>query len=139
MYICGLDEKRRKGNWNGKQRAENRERSLGFPGFVKPVFTKDSKPLGKRKRSLGHLGSVKPVLDYRYLGNTSYMNKRVCDADCLRFLQNGQAWLFLWKERSCVHSDRTTELIDRTVPFLQPSPQLVAYLNLDKDLPRSST
>ncbi|GFW50593.1 hypothetical protein TNCV_2888951 [Trichonephila clavipes] len=24
-----------------RKRAENRERSLGFPGFVKPVFTKD--------------------------------------------------------------------------------------------------
>ncbi|GFU91403.1 hypothetical protein TNCV_2541711 [Trichonephila clavipes] len=59
-----------KGLWSGREekkreigmarkRAENRERSLGFPGFVKPVFTKDSKPLGKRKRSLGHLGSVK--------------------------------------------------------------------------------
>ncbi|GFU18626.1 hypothetical protein TNCV_1806001 [Trichonephila clavipes] len=44
-----------------RKRAENREGSLGFPGFVKPVFTKDSKPLGRRKRSLGHLGSVKPV------------------------------------------------------------------------------
>ncbi|GFT91493.1 hypothetical protein TNCV_3902981 [Trichonephila clavipes] len=42
-----------------RKRAENRERSLEFPGFVKPVFTKDSKHLGKRKRSLGHLGSVK--------------------------------------------------------------------------------
>ncbi|GFT94171.1 hypothetical protein TNCV_3922351 [Trichonephila clavipes] len=40
-----------------RKRAENREGSLGFPGFVKPVFTKDSKPLGRRKRSLGHLGS----------------------------------------------------------------------------------
>ncbi|GFU50743.1 hypothetical protein TNCV_241291 [Trichonephila clavipes] len=45
-----------------RKRAENREGSLGFPGVVKPVFTKDSKPLGRRKRSLGHLGSVKPVL-----------------------------------------------------------------------------
>ncbi|GFS82377.1 hypothetical protein TNCV_4137371 [Trichonephila clavipes] len=43
-----------------RKRAENREGSLGFPGFVKPVFTKDSKPLGKGKRSLGYLGSVKP-------------------------------------------------------------------------------
>ncbi|GFT74019.1 uncharacterized protein TNCV_3707551 [Trichonephila clavipes] len=43
-----------------RKRAENREGSLGFPGFVKPVFTKDSKPLGRRKRSLGHLGSVTP-------------------------------------------------------------------------------
>ncbi|GFV58948.1 reverse transcriptase domain-containing protein [Trichonephila clavipes] len=43
-----------------RKRAENREGSLGFPGFVKPVFTKDSKPLRRRKRSLGHLGSVKP-------------------------------------------------------------------------------
>ncbi|GFT97968.1 hypothetical protein TNCV_560081, partial [Trichonephila clavipes] len=36
-----------------RERAENREGSLGFPGCVKPVFTKDSKPLGRRKRSLG--------------------------------------------------------------------------------------
>ncbi|GFT42937.1 hypothetical protein TNCV_1615081 [Trichonephila clavipes] len=54
----GREEKKRKIGMTRK-RAENRERSLGFPGFVKPVFTKDSKPLGKRKRSLGHLGSVK--------------------------------------------------------------------------------
>ncbi|GFW08267.1 hypothetical protein TNCV_1655821 [Trichonephila clavipes] len=62
-----------KGLWSGREkkkreirmarkRAENREGSLGFPGFVKPVFTKDSKPQGRRKRSLKHLGSVKPVL-----------------------------------------------------------------------------
>ncbi|GFW21998.1 hypothetical protein TNCV_4822801 [Trichonephila clavipes] len=37
-----------------RKRVENREGSLGYPGFVKPVFTKDSKPVGKRKRSLGH-------------------------------------------------------------------------------------
>ncbi|GFS93569.1 retrovirus-related Pol polyprotein from transposon 412 [Trichonephila clavipes] len=43
-----------------RKRAENREGSLGFPGFVKPVFTIDSKPLGRRKRSLGLLGSVNP-------------------------------------------------------------------------------
>ncbi|GFS50723.1 hypothetical protein TNCV_2165491, partial [Trichonephila clavipes] len=35
-----------------RKRAENREGSLGSLGFVKPVFTKDSKPLGRRKRSL---------------------------------------------------------------------------------------
>ncbi|GFV95695.1 hypothetical protein TNCV_2033811, partial [Trichonephila clavipes] len=39
-------------NWNGKKRAENREGSLGFPGSVKPVFTKDSKPLGRRERKI---------------------------------------------------------------------------------------
>ncbi|GFU36022.1 hypothetical protein TNCV_4191311 [Trichonephila clavipes] len=33
-----------------RKRAENREGSLGYPGAVKPVFTKDSKPLGKRKK-----------------------------------------------------------------------------------------
>ncbi|GFW39045.1 hypothetical protein TNCV_1830371 [Trichonephila clavipes] len=62
--VYGQDVKRRKGKfeWQERQMAENREGSLGFPGFVKPVFTKDSKPLGRRKRSLGHLGSVKPVL-----------------------------------------------------------------------------
>ncbi|GFT52638.1 hypothetical protein TNCV_3765371 [Trichonephila clavipes] len=57
----GREKKKRKIGM-ARKRAENRERSLGFPGFVKPVFTKDSKPLGRRKRSLGHLGSVKPVL-----------------------------------------------------------------------------
>ncbi|GFU70927.1 hypothetical protein TNCV_3633391 [Trichonephila clavipes] len=32
-----------------RKRAENRKGSLGgFPGFVKPVFTIDSKPLGRR-------------------------------------------------------------------------------------------
>ncbi|GFW74930.1 hypothetical protein TNCV_2677981 [Trichonephila clavipes] len=41
---------------------ENREGSLGYPGFVTPVFTKDSKPLGKRKRSLGHFGIVTPTV-----------------------------------------------------------------------------
>ncbi|GFV44598.1 hypothetical protein TNCV_3998881 [Trichonephila clavipes] len=55
-------EKKKREIGMARKRAENRERSLGFPGFVKPVFTKDSKPLGKRKRSLEHLGSVKPVL-----------------------------------------------------------------------------
>ncbi|GFW55069.1 retrovirus-related Pol polyprotein from transposon 17.6 [Trichonephila clavipes] len=54
-------EKKKREIGMARKRAENREGSLGFPGFVKPVFTKDSKPLGRRKRSLGHLGSVKPV------------------------------------------------------------------------------
>ncbi|GFS54812.1 hypothetical protein TNCV_3575551 [Trichonephila clavipes] len=55
-------EKKKREIGMARKRAENRESSLGFPGFVKPVFTKDSKPLGKRKRSLGYLGSVKPAL-----------------------------------------------------------------------------
>ncbi|GFW55883.1 hypothetical protein TNCV_4390261 [Trichonephila clavipes] len=55
-------EKKKKETGMARKRAENREGSLGFPGFVKPVFTIDSKPLGRRKRSLGHLGSVNPVL-----------------------------------------------------------------------------
>ncbi|GFS52808.1 hypothetical protein TNCV_3122111 [Trichonephila clavipes] len=29
-----------------KKEGQNRERSLGYPGFVRPVFTTDSKPLG---------------------------------------------------------------------------------------------
>ncbi|GFX01366.1 hypothetical protein TNCV_4736071 [Trichonephila clavipes] len=58
----GEDPTEEKEKGDEKKRVENREGSLGYPGFVKPVFTKDSKPLGKRKRSLGHLGSVKPVL-----------------------------------------------------------------------------
>ncbi|GFX23748.1 hypothetical protein TNCV_3596901 [Trichonephila clavipes] len=55
-------EKKKREIGMARKRAENNEGSLGFPGFVKPVFTKDSKPLGKRKRSLGYLGSVKPAL-----------------------------------------------------------------------------
>ncbi|GFV46494.1 hypothetical protein TNCV_3233811 [Trichonephila clavipes] len=56
-------EKKKKEKWDDKKRVENREGSLGCPGFVKPVFTKDSKPLRKRKRSLGYLGIVTPVLN----------------------------------------------------------------------------
>ncbi|GFV63677.1 uncharacterized protein TNCV_1962231 [Trichonephila clavipes] len=55
-------EKKKREIGMARKRAENIEGSLGFPGFVKPVFTKDSKPLGRRKRSLGYLGSVKPAL-----------------------------------------------------------------------------
>ncbi|GFW25094.1 hypothetical protein TNCV_3155971 [Trichonephila clavipes] len=55
-------EKKKREIGMARKRAENRGGSLGFPGFVKPVFTKDSKSLGRRKRSLRHLGSVKPVL-----------------------------------------------------------------------------
>ncbi|GFX24498.1 hypothetical protein TNCV_993131 [Trichonephila clavipes] len=33
-----------------RRRVENRERSLGYPGFVTPVFTKDSKSLGKKEK-----------------------------------------------------------------------------------------
>ncbi|GFX03278.1 hypothetical protein TNCV_3555061 [Trichonephila clavipes] len=55
-------EKKKRRNGMTRKRVENREGSLGYPGFVRPVFTKDSKPLGKRKRSLGHLGIMTPVL-----------------------------------------------------------------------------
>ncbi|GFW17983.1 hypothetical protein TNCV_2280871 [Trichonephila clavipes] len=48
-----------------KREGRNREGSLGHLGFVTPVSTKDSKPLGKRKRSLGQLGIVTPVLTSR--------------------------------------------------------------------------
>ncbi|GFU94366.1 hypothetical protein TNCV_1731631 [Trichonephila clavipes] len=54
----GWEKKKRK-NWITRKRVKNREGSLGYPRFMKPVFTKESKPLGKRKRSLGHLGSLK--------------------------------------------------------------------------------
>ncbi|GFY10684.1 hypothetical protein TNCV_2195051 [Trichonephila clavipes] len=44
------DRKRKKGECIARKRVKNRERSLGYSGFVKPVFTKDSKPpLGKGK------------------------------------------------------------------------------------------
>ncbi|GFW99621.1 hypothetical protein TNCV_3418541 [Trichonephila clavipes] len=33
-----------------RRMVENRERSLGYPGFVTPVFTKESKPLGKKEK-----------------------------------------------------------------------------------------
>ncbi|GFW60237.1 hypothetical protein TNCV_1843181 [Trichonephila clavipes] len=45
-----------------KKRVENREGSLGYPGFMTPVFTKDSKHLAKRKRSLGLIEIGTPVL-----------------------------------------------------------------------------
>ncbi|GFU14161.1 hypothetical protein TNCV_1893481 [Trichonephila clavipes] len=48
--ICkiGLWSGREKKKWDDKKRVENREGPLGYPGFVKPVFTKDG--------SLGVLG-----------------------------------------------------------------------------------
>ncbi|GFV84056.1 hypothetical protein TNCV_3037181 [Trichonephila clavipes] len=50
--------KEEKEKWNDKKRVESREISLGFPGFVKSMFTKDSKPLRKRKRSLRYLAGA---------------------------------------------------------------------------------
>ncbi|GFU45942.1 hypothetical protein TNCV_5102421 [Trichonephila clavipes] len=48
QMVCGLDGKRRKGEMGRQEkRVENREISLGYPGFVRSVFTKYSKPLGK--------------------------------------------------------------------------------------------
>ncbi|GFY13368.1 histone-lysine N-methyltransferase SETMAR [Trichonephila clavipes] len=35
---------------NGQKEGRNRERSLGYPGFMKPVFTKDSKPLWEKEK-----------------------------------------------------------------------------------------
>ncbi|GFX20289.1 transposable element Tcb2 transposase [Trichonephila clavipes] len=61
--------KEEKEKWDDKKRIENREGSLGYPGFVKHVFTKDGKPLRKRKRSLGYLGIVTPVLTKRRSGS----------------------------------------------------------------------
>ncbi|GFU21451.1 hypothetical protein TNCV_447061 [Trichonephila clavipes] len=43
-----------------RRRVENRVGSFGYPGFVEPMFAKDSKPLGKRKRSLGTSGLRHP-------------------------------------------------------------------------------
>ncbi|GFT84382.1 hypothetical protein TNCV_1610141 [Trichonephila clavipes] len=54
--------KEEKMKFHAKKRVEKREGSLGYPEFVRPVFTKESKPLGKRKISLGYLGIVTPVL-----------------------------------------------------------------------------
>ncbi|GFX57329.1 hypothetical protein TNCV_3914921 [Trichonephila clavipes] len=42
-------EKNKKRNFMTRERVENREGSLGYPGFVKPVFTKDSKPPWKKE------------------------------------------------------------------------------------------
>ncbi|GFV41855.1 hypothetical protein TNCV_2958711 [Trichonephila clavipes] len=36
-------EKKKRETGMARKRAENREGSLGFPGFVKPVFTKDKR------------------------------------------------------------------------------------------------
>ncbi|GFY35364.1 hypothetical protein TNCV_797131 [Trichonephila clavipes] len=51
MLVFGQEKKRRKGKFEWQERGpKNREGSLGFPGFVKPVFTKDSKtPREKEK------------------------------------------------------------------------------------------
>ncbi|GFT34295.1 RNA-directed DNA polymerase from mobile element jockey [Trichonephila clavipes] len=53
-------ERKERRKWMTRKRVENREGSLGYPRFMKPMFTKDSKTFGKR--SLGHLVIVTPVL-----------------------------------------------------------------------------
>ncbi|GFV81697.1 hypothetical protein TNCV_1703531 [Trichonephila clavipes] len=45
--------KEEKEQWDDKKRVENREGSLGHPGYVTPVFTKDSKPLGEKQKITG--------------------------------------------------------------------------------------
>ncbi|GFU71793.1 hypothetical protein TNCV_2345381 [Trichonephila clavipes] len=55
-------EKKKREHCMTRQRVENREGSLGYPGVVTPIFTKDSESLGKGKTSIGHLGIVTLVL-----------------------------------------------------------------------------
>ncbi|GFV11937.1 hypothetical protein TNCV_2521581 [Trichonephila clavipes] len=43
-------EKKKREILMARKRAENREGSLGFPGIVKPVFTKDSKPPREKEK-----------------------------------------------------------------------------------------
>ncbi|GFT58131.1 hypothetical protein TNCV_723031 [Trichonephila clavipes] len=40
-----------------RKRAENREGSLGFPGFVKPVFTKDNRLQPRNSTSVAELAN----------------------------------------------------------------------------------
>ncbi|GFX75697.1 hypothetical protein TNCV_3575221 [Trichonephila clavipes] len=47
ILFQGMSSGREKKKWDVKKRVENREGSLGYPGFVKPVLIKESKPLGK--------------------------------------------------------------------------------------------
>ncbi|GFS68759.1 hypothetical protein TNCV_408651 [Trichonephila clavipes] len=51
LEVNGLwsGREKKKEKWDDKKRVENREGSLGYPEFVTPMFTKDSKPLGKGK------------------------------------------------------------------------------------------
>ncbi|GFT03508.1 hypothetical protein TNCV_2986371 [Trichonephila clavipes] len=62
----GREKKKRKIGM-ARKRAENREGSLGFPGFVKPVFTKDSKPLIEAQKILVTTLKGSPKI---YLQNT---------------------------------------------------------------------
>ncbi|GFU50731.1 hypothetical protein TNCV_241171 [Trichonephila clavipes] len=52
----GREKKKRKFEWQEK-RAENREGSLGFPGFVKPVFTKDNRLQPRNSTSVAELAN----------------------------------------------------------------------------------
>ncbi|GFX69981.1 hypothetical protein TNCV_2983211 [Trichonephila clavipes] len=46
QFLRGCEKKKRRNGMTRKS-VEIKEGSLGYPGFVKPMFTKDSKPLGK--------------------------------------------------------------------------------------------
>ncbi|GFV74389.1 uncharacterized protein TNCV_5128311 [Trichonephila clavipes] len=97
-----------------RKRAENRERSLGFPGFVKPVFTKDIKPLGKRKRSLGHLGSVKPVLTLRSSSRNEKERIKLPKLIIPKFYGEIRDWLNFWNSfKSAIHENDNVCKIDK--------------------------
>ncbi|GFV38950.1 hypothetical protein TNCV_965161 [Trichonephila clavipes] len=48
--LGSLREKKKRRNGMTRKRVENREGSLGYPGVMKPVFTKDSKPLSEKEK-----------------------------------------------------------------------------------------
>ncbi|GFV16913.1 hypothetical protein TNCV_4365131 [Trichonephila clavipes] len=54
-------EKKESGSLSTR-RVKNRDGSLGHSWVVKPLFTKDCKPLEEMKRLLGYLRIVTPVL-----------------------------------------------------------------------------
>ncbi|GFT31265.1 hypothetical protein TNCV_3847901 [Trichonephila clavipes] len=76
VSLSGKEEKG--GKWKARKRAENREGSLGFPGFVKPVFTIDSKT---------HKGEGKITRAPRERETRTHLKKAVaCD----------QTWIVQW-------------------------------------------
>ncbi|GFW81856.1 hypothetical protein TNCV_2885301 [Trichonephila clavipes] len=83
-----------KEKWDDKKRVKNREGSLGYPGFVKPMFTKDSKPLGK----IGKITRVPQDCDTRtHLKKdksrleTNHLVKNCLDVETIQSKQNRKA------------------------------------------------
>ncbi|GFT03156.1 hypothetical protein TNCV_3610351 [Trichonephila clavipes] len=101
-----------------RKRAENREGSLGFPGFVKPVFTKDSKPLGRSMEKITRARNVKPRLTSPVTG-PAHGKMRVRLKNSLNIRDTPQPKKFVFLHFFAFHSRRSSLFGHQQEPILE--------------------